>query len=79
MTETLRTETESFRVWRNPQGPDDSIRYMGEVCPPPGQPFLTACDLRALGFRSGCYTVLTPAKLLETSLFSKWQTVIVTG
>jgi hypothetical protein len=75
MAEELRTEQRGFKVWKNPAGRGDSIRYMGEIYPPKGQSFLTACDLLALGFAGGRYTVLAPPGVSHSGLFAKWQSI----
>ncbi len=77
MAEELRTEQRGFKVWRNPLGPKEPIRYLGEFFPPEGQPFLTGPNLRELGFEPGHYTVLAPPDAPRSGLFSKWQTVVI--
>jgi hypothetical protein len=77
MAEELRTEQRGFKVWRNPPGPEEPIRYLGEFFPPEGQPFLTGGDLRELGFGPGRYTVLAPSDAPRSNFFSKWQAVVI--
>jgi hypothetical protein len=77
MAEELRTVQKGYKIWKNPAGREDSIRYMGEVYPPKSQPFLTGGDLRALGFAPGRYTVMAPPDAPHPGLFAKWQSVEV--
>jgi hypothetical protein len=77
MAETMRTEQQGFKVWRNPQAPSEPVRYMGEFYPSEGRPFLTGSDLLELGFERGQYTVLAPPGSPHLRLFSKWQTVVI--
>jgi hypothetical protein len=77
MAEQLRTEQKGFKVWKNPDGRREPIRYMGEYPPPTGQSTFTVRDLRELGFESGSYTLLAPPHTLRFKRFLKWQTVVI--
>lgn len=77
MTEKLRAEQKGFKVWKNPQGHKEPIRFMGEFYPPHRQSFLTGGDLRDLGLEPGRYTVLAPPNSPHSHLLSKWQTVVI--
>lgn len=79
MTEPLRTEQLGFKVWRNPDELKEPIKYIGEFHPPAGQGYLSGQDLAVLGLAPGRYTILAPVTATYAGLFSKWQTVVVTG
>lgn len=79
MTEPLRTEQLGFKVWRNPDGPKEPIKYMGEFHPPAGQGYLSGQDLAVLALPPGRYTILAPVAATCGGLFSKWQTVVLPG
>lgn len=79
MTEPLRTEQLGFKVWRNPDGPKEPIKYLGEFHPPEGQGYLSGRDLAVLGLPPGRYTILAAPTVPHGDLFSKWQTVVLPG
>jgi hypothetical protein len=66
-----------YKIWKNPDGPDDPIRYLGDFYPPQGRPFFLAQDLVDLGFGPGEYTIRVPERGRLARLISKWQTVRV--
>jgi hypothetical protein len=62
-----------FKIWKNPTGDGDPLRFMGEAYAPLGQLCLRAIDLLNLGFPSGCYTILGPESLTFLYDMPKWQ------
>ena len=72
--ETLR---EAYKIWKNPQSAEEPPRFMGGFYPPADQAMFIHADLKALGFPSGEYTVLIPARVRERYALQKWQTVKV--
>lgn len=76
MTEELREPLGNFKVWMNPSSRGGPVAYLGQIRPPNGQFFITAKDLRDLGFPAGEYTVLVPEEA-RPKFSSKWQTVTV--
>ena len=66
----------AYKIWKNPSKSDESVSFLGDYCPPTGQFYFTAKDLRELGFGPGNYTVLAPEGSRH-KLFSKWQKVTI--
>jgi len=79
MTEELGQRKQGYKIWRNPTGPGESVKYLGEFYPPAGQHRFLGCDLRQLGFESGEYTVLAPPDRPYSGLFAKWRKVTIRG
>jgi hypothetical protein len=76
MTEELREALGGFKIWRCPSSGEEPVAYMGQFRPPHGQFFITAKDLRDLGFAPGEYTVLVPEEF-RLKFSSKWQKITV--
>jgi hypothetical protein len=76
-TEKCLPSRAPYKVWRNPSGPDDSPRYLGEFYPPKDQLTFTFADFEELGFPAGCYTVLVPAAVRARFVLAEWQTIYV--
>jgi hypothetical protein len=66
-----------YKIWKNPQTPEEPPRFMGGFYPPADQFMFIHADLKALGFPPGDYTVRIPNDVRECYALSKWQTVRV--
>jgi hypothetical protein len=77
MTEEVAETVEGYKIWKNPANREQSVEYLGEACPPNGQFYFTARDLKELGFGPGHYTIRAPEGEKRHPLFSKWQNVSV--
>jgi hypothetical protein len=71
----VKTESEAFKVWRNPTGPGEAPVYLGEFYPPAGQVCIFASDLKILGVHPGHYTIRVPNSLRERYALPPWQEV----
>jgi hypothetical protein len=66
-----------YKIWKNPQTPEEPPRFMGGFYPPADQAMFIHADLKALGFPTGEYTVRIPDDVRERYALPKWQTVRV--
>ena len=73
----MSEKAEAFKIWRNPEGPDDSLGFMGDFYPPEGQGCFYQDDLRALGFPPGHYTIRVPGGVRKRYVSPEWQKIVV--
>ena len=71
--------SEPYKIWRNPETPEEPPRYMGDFYPPEGQAFFVHTDLEALGFPPGSYSVRIPEDVRHAVTVQKWQYVKVSS
>jgi hypothetical protein len=73
----VNEKIEAFKIWKNPDGPEDDLVYMGDFYPPEEQDCFYQGDLQALGFPPGHYTIRVPDGLRKRYVSPEWQKIVL--